>query len=113
MRLKAREWWPTERTMKPVVADWVISRANDEYKGGSSSKTEVALFTGLHDAIGNEVYDGDILRGFDDTIYLIGFNNGCFEATFDGNCACNAYEICDSSEIIGNKYQDPEILEEA
>ena len=112
MKLKAREWFPAEGTMEPVVADWVISRENDDYKGSSSSKTEVTLFTGLYDAIGNEVYEGDILRGFDDTIYLIGFDNGSLEAAFDGNCACDAYEICDSSEIIGNKYQNPELLEE-
>lgn len=44
MKLKAREWFPAEGTMEPVVADWVISRENDDYKGSSSSKTEVTLF---------------------------------------------------------------------
>ncbi len=31
MKLKAREWFPAEGTMEPVVADWVISTKTLNY----------------------------------------------------------------------------------
>lgn len=70
--------------------------------------------TGLKDMHGNEVYEGDFLLGFDDE--LTGVIKWCeesaafsFESDTGGAYLSEAYLL--NFKVIGNIYENPELLE--
>lgn len=81
----------------------------------------VCQYTGLHDKNGKEIYEGDIVycqTKFGKAKAIIKFIDGKFVAYWDsilthpqnGHCiAC--YEINKRFEVIGNIYDNPELLE--
>lgn len=83
-------------------------------------KNIIGQFTGLHDKNGKEIYEGDIVycqTKFGKAKAIIKFIDGKFVAYWDsilthpqnGHCiAC--YEINKRFEVIGNIYEDSELL---
>ncbi len=77
---------------------------------------DVIFYTGLKDKNGKEIYEGDIMIYPDEpkprNIYQIIFDGGCFVA----NCRVGSYFkymrefILDTIEIIGNIYENKELL---
>ena len=64
--------------------------------------------TGLQDENGTEIFEGDILADEDED-YLIEFDEGGFVAVADG-FMCPLSEISDQAVVIGNRWEDPEIV---
>ena len=64
--------------------------------------------TGLQDENGNGIFEGDILTDGDDD-YLVEFCEGKFMAVADV-FACPLSEIADWSIVIGNQWEDPEMV---
>ena len=86
----------------------------------------IGQFTGLRDSIGREIYEGDIIRSFDSKgepiIHYLLYDNeeagfvavlkGSAKGDFGyGRCYQQWITECEK-EIIGNIYDDPELLKQ-
>lgn len=84
------------------------------------ARYKVMQFTGLKDKNGDEIYEGDILSDGGEIPFYIDFSEEkssfCFVDKFDP-CGTEYYTVKDlhyeGLEIIGNIYQNPDLLEEA
>jgi hypothetical protein len=66
----------------------------------------IQQYTGIKDAKGNEVYEGDILQDDDGFIDLVKYNEeGYYHA---GDWDGSDFKYC---KVIGNIYENPELLE--
>lgn len=79
-------------------------------------KETAGQFTGLHDKNGKEIYEGDIVKYRDSTgqhIEKVIFDKGCFYAGVHyGSSTRVAPKLINTriTEIIGNIYDNPELL---
>lgn len=72
---------------------------------------ELMQYTGLKDKNGKEIYEGDILfESFREEYLKVVFENGSFRAEADGYSSdLEGYDY--SCEVIGNIYENPELIE--
>ena len=75
-------------------------------------------FTGLHDRTGKEIYEGDLIRTYINLIFVVKFTMGAFwiEWINKSESEDTALQLLSakntSSVVIGNRFENPELLEE-
>jgi uncharacterized phage protein (TIGR01671 family) len=78
-------------------------------------------YTGLEDKNGKEIYEGDVIHDTttDSTIFVIECWNGCFQAVDKDDIELQVesekyveylWDVHQACEIIGNIYENPELL---
>ena len=68
----------------------------------------VAQFTGLKDIEGKEIYEGDIILGYNNP-HVVTFADGAFYLTYK-NSSVRLSRTCGALKIIGKIYENPELL---
>ena len=67
--------------------------------------------TGLFDKNGKEIFDGDVVRIFDEKLSKIYYSDGAFCVDIlNGGTPLHAFSS-EQLEIIGNIYENPELVE--
>lgn len=106
-----------ELDFEPTFYGGRIAIRPDQYSDYFDTEDMILMqYTGLKDKNGKEIYEGDIVR----THYIGGDGVENDEVIFDRGCFCVNYsedyhpllnEVNHCSEVIGNIYQNPELLE--
>ena len=106
--------WIYGNLIKSDQSTWI--RESDYYNFKVKVDT-VGQFTGLHDKNGKEIYEGDIVKYRDSRgqhIEKVIFDKGCFYAGMHwGSSTRLAPKLINTriTEVIGNIYDNPELLE--
>jgi uncharacterized phage protein (TIGR01671 family) len=126
-RFKFRAWDKSQNKMYQVRGinfdneDLWLKINETQIMGANLFEVELMQYTGLKDKNGTEIYEGDIVK------YTSELENGIFEVKY-GNCRFYGLWIeanfmgittdlfylgCSNElEVIGNIYENPELLEE-
>ena len=98
----------------------IYQDGNEEWKSRAVDPDTVGQFTGLYDSVGNEIYEGDILRfgnspsGICEAKWNESIAAFCIRFSFENKLGCRPlgnWVKCERSiEIIGNIHDNPELL---
>lgn len=105
-----------------IIQEKVNRGRDNEFIGHPCTTDTIGQFTGLKDKNGKEIYEGDIIGCHNPNIkHLIFYNEaqGRFMAALNGDIENDYFGVCglDSSHwnstkvVIGNIYDNPELLE--
>ncbi len=83
------------------------------YLKSPDSEYSYMQFTGLMDKNGTEIYEGDVVRDDNDDLYVVKWHERIAVFFFDGHFSSpiDGLEDAEVIEVIGNIYENPELLE--
>ena len=94
----------------------IQQRYGDHFQYFDVDLATVGQYTGLHDKNGKEIYEGDIVTGLFNHTDIIGHIVYGSDATFfinrKGLYGIGLNNATDWLEVIGNIYENPELLKE-
>lgn len=102
--LNKRMFYPSSFNGLDIINGELLLRTN----------TILMQYTGLNDENGKEIYEGDLLED-GELIFEVFFENGSFLVRHVGDtgfmCGDDLMSYCDTRKVIGNIYENPELLE--
>lgn len=123
--IKFRAWDKKEKRMIEVCMIYFVHKDQGEIKKGTriiekedsqflqAGKDVILMeFTGLHDRNGKEIWEGDIVktsRGIAEIIYKPG--KFLWKIGAHGTYIPDAFDADRETEVIGNIFQHPELME--
>ncbi|MER0467827.1 YopX family protein [Bacillus cabrialesii subsp. cabrialesii] len=116
--IKFRAYHTEERDGQefPRMIDWDERLNNDEeelacyFRNEFSNVSPLMQYTGLKDKNGREIYEGDIILEHNtDTKFVVKYDNRHASYYLDLGIGDGAFMVGDL-EIIGNIYENPELL---
>jgi len=118
-----RAWDKDERAMLDVhginfdaQGIWTNELIDDESDGNFIFLDDVEFMqsTGLIDKNGVEIYEGDIIKNSYDEIYTVKWFDAAFylEEKYNGGFDYHELYFEDNKKVIGNIYENPELLED-
>lgn len=115
--IKFRAWDKYENKIRKVRAinftnkDLWLEIEDNRIMGANFFEVELMQYTGLKDRNDKEIYEGDIVRYFKDELGIVKFVAGSF--IIDGNTCYESFlELGGKIAIVGNIYENPDLLEE-
>ena len=123
---KFRAWDKVNKKLKQVYSidfdeNGEIQSIKDEYTKPNEmyAMFEIEYFelmqsTGLKDMKDTEIYEGDIVKNEYDEIYVVKWFDAGFhlEEKYNGGFDYFELHFGDNKEVIGNIYENPELLED-
>ena len=113
--IKFRAWWGNQKVMQYHASNGLMGGVLEH-----SSEWTWMQFTGLHDKHGREIYEGDIITSTHPVItpgykWLVQWKDAGFEPFVSeerdhGELAFGVKEHLETFEVIGNIYENPELL---
>ncbi|EEO6565089.1 hypothetical protein G6H68_000373 [Listeria monocytogenes] len=95
-----------------VIEIWQNKPINEQFRLESEEKLVWMQYTGLKDKNGKKIFEGDIgLDEHNECCGVVEFEEGEFLCVWE-NIVEDLWEVADDIEIIGNIYENSELLEE-
>lgn len=92
------------------IREYRVFTASDGEFLGNDKHFDIMQYTGLKDKNGKEIYEGDIGTDINDDMYEVRFDDGAFVVIRDGNVIEPLSEVESYMEVIGNIYENPELI---
>lgn len=115
--IKFRAWDKYENKIRKVRGvnftnkDLWLEIEDNRIMGANFFEVELMQYTGLKDRNDKEIYEGDIVRYFKDELGIVKFVAGSF--IIDGNTCYESFlELGGKIAIVGNIYENPDLLKE-
>lgn len=107
-----------------IIESFADDNGKLAYRGIAVQENTVGQFTGLHDAKGNPIYEGDIIKGDREYMHLIRYDEERAQFTATGlqyiddrifdkmNAGCVYQSWIDEFQkvVVGNRYDNPELM---
>ena len=84
---------------------------NDYCGNYEVDKETIGQFTGLCDESGKAVYEGDLLRGYDNNVIEVVWSDACFCGCISNTIVSLRILDVEDRDVIGNIYDNKELLE--
>lgn len=112
--IKFRAWYSSDTKEMMLHEDY----PGQVFKWFSENQPlEIMQYTGLKDKNGTEIYEGDVITvEYPRKKYLVSYDKdraGYYPFAQDDGCGCCSDELVsrpDYCEVIGNKFENPELL---